>query len=85
MFKEIKITNTYEEEKAFLLNTDNIAFIREKHVEPTRLYDEEGNLVKEELPTEKVFELVLVLENGHHVALTINETTYNEIVKIIVK
>ena len=77
MFKEIARKNGTK----FLLNTDDIAFIGEKVQEPTRLYDEDGNVVEERQPTEKVFELVLVLKNGYHKALIINEDTYNELVK----
>ena len=81
MFKEIARKNSYGEDAKFLLNTDDIAFIGELHTEPTRLYDEEGNVVEERQPTEKVFELVLILKNGYHKKLVINETTYNELVK----
>ena len=85
MFVKINRKNSFGEDKEFLLNTDDISFIKEKHQEPTRLYDENGNLAVEEQPTEKVYELVLVLKNGHHIALIINETTYNELVSELVK
>ena len=81
MFKKITLKN----EREFLLNTDDIAFVGEKHQEPTRLYDEIGNLVSEVAPTEKIFELVLVLKNNYHKVLVIGETTYNEIVNELVK
>ena len=81
MFKEIARRNSHGEDVKFLLNTDDIAFVGELHTEPTRLYDEEGELVEERQPTEKFYELVLVLKNGYHKKLVITETTYNELVK----
>ena len=85
MFKEITRINGHKEDKAFLINTDDIAFVKELHQEPTRLYNEDGDLVSETQPSEKLYELVLVLKNGYHLALVINETTYAEIVKDLVK
>lgn len=77
MFKEIARKNGTK----FLLNTDDIAFISEKVQEPIRLYDELGNVVEEREPEEKTFEVVIILKNGHHKALVVNEDTYNELVK----
>ena len=85
MFLKINRKNTHGEDKEFLLNTDDIAFVKELHQEPTRLYDENGTMVSETQPTDKVFELVLVLKNNYHLALTINENTYNEIVSVLTK
>ena len=81
MLKQITFKNTFGEEKTFFLHTEDIAFIKEKHQEPTRLYDEDGNLVSETQPTEKVFELVLVLKNNYHLALNISEQTALELSK----
>lgn len=44
--------NSYDSEKEYLketlINTDLITSVKEMVSDPTRLYDEEGNLVKEE-------------------------------------
>ena len=41
--------------KETLINTDLIASVKEMVVEPTKLYDEDGNVVKVEEPTTKVY------------------------------
>ncbi len=75
MLLKITRTNTHGEEKECVINTDYIIGITDKHVEPTRLYDECGNLV-EEKPNPKVFEIVL--KGGTHTR--VNEETYNKLV-----
>ena len=76
MFIEITRKNESGEKVVSLINTDDIAYIHELHQEPTRLYDEEGNLAVENKPTERLFSLILVLKNQHHVAYVIDETQY---------
>ena len=68
MFKQV----TMKDGRTFLLNTEDVAFIGEKYQAPTRLYDEDGNLVSETAPTEKIYEVVLILKNNYHkvVAMT---------------
>lgn len=77
VFKEIVRINKKGEEKKDLVNTDHITGIIELSLDPTNLYDEEGNLVKTEEPTEKLFKVFI--EGG--LTLKITEETYNTLVK----
>lgn len=81
MFKTI----TLKDERTFVLKTENIAFIGEKHQAPSYLYDENGNVAQTIEPTEKVYELVIILDNGFHKALVIGQGTYDELVKELTK
>lgn len=58
--KTIEITrvNTFGEEKPALVNLGHVVGATEIHVEPTRLYDEEGNVV-EEREADKKFHVIL--------------------------
>ena len=52
----------------------SIPVITEQHQEPIRLYDEDGNLVSETKPTEKLFKIVVVFKaNGYHVDYLVDE------------
>lgn len=79
MFTQITRTNSNGDKVVSLINTDDIAYIHEMALKPTRLYDEEGNLVSETKPTERKFSLIIVLKNEHHVAYEIDETQYNDL------
>ncbi len=81
MFKQV----TMKDGRTFLLNTEDVAFIGEKYQAPTRLYDEDGNLVSETAPTEKIYEVVLVLKNNYHKVVVVDQTTYDELVKELTK
>jgi len=81
MFKQI----TMKDGRTFLLNTEDVAFIGEKYQAPTRLYDEDGNLVSETAPTEKIYEVVLILKNNYHKVVVVDQTTYDELVKELTK
>lgn len=81
MFTEIVRINKKGELKNDLINTDHITGIVELSLEPTNLYDEEGNLVKTEEPTEKLYKVFI--EGG--LTLKISEDTYNTLVKKLVK
>ena len=81
MLKEIVRINKKGEEKKNLVNTDHITSIIELTQEPTNLYDESGNLVKTEEPTEKLFKVFIT--GG--TTLKISEKTYNTLVKELTK
>ena len=81
MFVEIKRINRNGEELENLVNTESINNVIELTQEETPLYDSEGNLVKTEKPTERLF---LVLTRGG-TNLKISEKTYNELKKVLVK
>ena len=81
MFKSI----TRKDGRVILLNTDEIAFVSEKFQEPVRLYDELGNLVSETAPTEKVYELVLILKNNYHKVVIIGQEEIDTIAQELAK
>lgn len=76
MLVKITRTNLLGEDKETIIETNNIVCIKDKHTEPVRLYDEDGNLV-EEKPSPKVFEITL----AHSPKVFVNETNYNKLVK----
>lgn len=81
MFIEIKRINRNGEELENLVNTESINNVIELTQEEQDLYDSEGNLVRTEKPTERLF---LVLTRGG-TNLKINEKTYNELKKVLLK
>ena len=62
--------------KETLINTDLITSVKEMVVEPTKLYNEDGEVVKVEEPTTKVFHVYqttgprIVLDEDNYKALT---------------
>ena len=81
MFVTITRIDVKGNERENLVNTDEIVTALEIREEPQTLYDENGNEVETRNPTEKLF--ALLLTNG--TKFTINEDTYNELVKKLVK
>ena len=81
MFIEIKRINRNGEELENIVNTESINNVIELTQEDQDLYDSEGNLVKTEKPTERLF---LVLTRGG-TNFKINEKTYKELKKLLVK
>ena len=81
MFIEITRKNQKGEEKVNLVREEEITDIIELTIEPTNYYDEDGNLVKTEEPTERLFKVFL--KSGR--TLKITEDTYNALVKKLTK
>lgn len=73
----LKLTrkNPLNEDKETIIETNNIVCIKDKHVEPTRLYDEDDNLV-ETRESPKLFEIVL----AHCPSVFVDETNYKKLV-----
>ena len=78
MFKEISKINSYGEQGKALIKVEDIVGIKENHVEPTILYDGNGNVVST-TPNPKDF--TLKLNNG--MSYHINESQYNELVQLL--
>ena len=78
MFIEINHHTLETENLKALIKTDDIVGITENEVEPTRLYDGDGNLVSE-TPSPRDFKLHLATGKSFH----IDETQYQELVKIL--
>lgn len=76
----LKITrkNLLGEEKETVIQTDRIVTIKDKHVEPIKLYDEDGNVV-ETKEAEKVYEIIL---DGAP-RIFVKEKQYSELLKAL--
>ena len=83
MFIEIEKVNSYKETGKALVRKEDIVGIKEKHVEPTKLYNENGDLVSETPATEKDFQVLVADQQGHVEKYHITETEYNRLVKIL--
>lgn len=85
MLKEIKILGRDNQEKVALVNTDTIVGVTELDTEPTRLYDEDGNMVSEE-PSPRKF-VIAVSNDGrtYNLPFVIGEDSYNELKALLVK
>ena len=81
-FIEITKTNSYGEEGKALVRTTDIIGIKQKHVEGTKLYDSEGNVVQETPATEKDFQVLVASEYGRE-KYHVSETEYTRLVKIL--
>lgn len=78
MFKEITRTNDKGQEVVSLIKTEDIAYVHEEQKEYTRTYNEDGS-VATETPKPRMFSLILVLKNEHHVVYKIDETQYENL------
>ena len=78
MFIEITKINSYKEVGKALIKTEDVVGIKENHVEPTRLYDDNQNLVSE-TPNPKDFTMLLSNGQTYH----IDETEYTRLVKVL--
>ena len=78
MFIEITKINSYKESGKALIKTEDIVGIKENHVESTKLFDDQGNVVSE-TPNPKDFTLKLVDKMTYH----IDETQYVALVKLL--
>lgn len=77
-FIEITKVNSYGETGKAVIKVDNIIGLKQVHVEPTRLYDENGNLVSE---TPKANEYTILCERGD--VFHIDETEYQRLVALL--
>lgn len=82
MFIEITKINSHQESGKALIRTEDIIGIKENHVEPTKLYDDQGNLVSETPSTTKDFTLLVASDIARE-TYHIDETEYNRIVKLL--
>lgn len=85
MFKQINKTDRHNNNGVALIKTETIVGITEIATEPTKLYDQDGNLVSEE-PSPRKF--VIAVNNGnqtYNLPFTIDETTYNDLVAELTK
>jgi len=78
MFIEINKINSHKECGKALIKTEDVVGIKENHVEPTRTYDAQGNVVSE-TPNPKDFTLLLANGQTYH----IDETQYQALVKTL--
>ena len=81
-FIEIEKINSYGETGKALVRTTDIIGIKQKHVEGTKLYDSEGNVVQETPATEKDFQILVASEFGRE-TYHVSESEYTRIVKVL--
>ena len=79
-FTEIERVNSYGEKGKALVDLDNLVGMKEIHVEPVKLYDEDGNLVSE-TPKPKEFTIHFTVGETFH----IYEEEYQRIVNLLTK
>lgn len=65
--------------KESVVNTDFLISIKEKHQEPTYLYDAEGNIAQTIEPETKEYDVIM--KGGLH--YNVDETEYNKLVKLL--
>lgn len=82
-FVEIEKINSYGETGKALVRTADIVGIKQKHVEGTKLYDSEGNLVSETPATEKDFQVLVANECGARETYHIKESEYTRLVALL--
>ena len=81
MFIEITKINSHNEQGKALIKTEDIVGIKQNHVEGTKLYDDQGNLVSETPATTKDFTLLMVNGKTFH----IDENEYARLVQELTK
>ena len=80
MFVEIEKINSHKETGKALIKTEDIIGIKELHVEPTRTYNENGDIATE-TPNPKEFSILMAQGDSFHV----NEEQYNKLVELLTK
>lgn len=84
MYIEITKTNSHNEQGKALIRVEDIVGIKENHVEPTKFYDEQGNVVSETPATTKDYSLLVASDIARE-TYHIDETEYNRLVGILTK
>lgn len=82
-FVEIEKINSYGETGKALVRVADIVGIKQKHVEGTKLYDSEGNLVSETPSDTKDFQVLVASERGYVEKYHISETEYTRLVALL--
>lgn len=82
-FVEITKINSYGETGKALVRVDDIVGIKQKHVEGTKLYDAEGNVVSETPSTTKDFQILVVSQHGNGETFHVDETEYQRLVALL--
>lgn len=82
-FIEINKINSYGETGVALVRTNDIVGIKQKHVESTKLYNENGDLVSETPATNKDFQVLVANERGFTEKYHVDETEYQRLVSLL--
>lgn len=82
-FIELEKTNSYGELGKALVRVNDIVGIKQKHVESTKLYNENGDLVSETPATTKDFQVLVCDQYGHTEKYHISETEYQRVVALL--
>ncbi len=81
-YVEIEKINSYGEKGKALVRTVDIVGIKEKHVEPTKLFDGNGNVVSE-TPSPKDFQVLVVNQYGSKITYHIDQAEYDRLSQIL--
>ena len=84
-FIEITKINSHKETGKALVRTADIVGIKQKHVESTKLYDENGNVVSETPATTKDFQILVASERGFVETYHVDENEYTRLVGLLTK
>lgn len=84
MFIEITKINSHNEEGKALVRTEDIVGIKQNHVEGTKLYDDQGNVVSETPATTKDFTLLVASDIARE-TYHIDEKEYTRLVALLTK
>lgn len=87
MFIEITTINPLfnNEEGKALIRVEDIVGMKQNHVEGTKLYDANGDLVSEEPAATKDFQVLVVNEKHTKEVFHISETEYQRLVQELTK
>lgn len=84
MFIEITKINSHQEQGKALIRTEDIIGIKQVHVDGTKLYDDQGNVVQETPATTKDY-VLLVASDIARETYHIDETEYTRLVGLLTK
>ena len=82
MFIEINKINSHNEKGKALIRVEDVIGIKENHVEPTKLYDDQGNVVSETPATTKDYTLLVANELARE-TYHIDENEYTRLVPLL--
>ena len=82
MFIEITKTNSYNEQGKALIRVEDVIGIKQNHVEGTKLYDDQGNLVSETPATTKDYTLLVASDIARE-TYHIDENEYTRLVALL--
>ena len=81
-YVEIEKINSYGEKGKALIKVADIVGIKEKHAEPTKLFDGNGNVVSE-TPAPKDFQVLVASQYGSKILYHIDQAEYDKLSQVL--